>query len=426
LPELYVQSLLKDDLFINLIDHRKFSPRLIEALTKDKVWENIQPTEYGEKVLQYFNNPEVLWEHVYENQISTLSRCILAILTTTGTPIFLSDLEKAVQEFCKGYGEKYQKYTYFDFKSSLKELEDTFITTQKDHKDSICISFQNPSIHDFLCHYFNKNQSLLKDVIVSGIYFNQLVLSFTSSNKDHTRILLSKEIEEIIVNKILNEYDYLNLSLVHTQKNSRNNQFYYIKFENSDLVKISNIISIVTVSEYDKLKHFLKEKILSINISTLEDDLIDKYLNVIKYINNDYGDELDLENKMQLLFENLKTDADLSYFSQLKSIDNVLFDQITNAQASREKIINLCSESLYDYSDSDLDSFRMQLDDLSNTYDIDFSDLIQKVDEKVDEYKEKIAEYQADIDYEDMKENNIKSDDSVLRDMFDSLVSGDR
>lgn len=426
LPEKYVQSLLNEDLFIKLIDHRNFSPRLIEALTKDQVWEKIEPEKYGGKVLDYFNNPEILWEHVYENQISTLSRCILAILTTTGTPLFISDLEIALQEFSKSKGEKYQKYNYFDFKNSLKELEDTFITTQKDHRDSICISFQNPSIHDFLCHYFNKNRDLLKDVIDSAIFFNQLVLSFTSDIKDHTRILLEKEIEKTIVSKILNEYDYLNLSLIQTQSDPRNGFFYFARIENSDLSKISNIIDKISVSEYEKLKYFLKEKILLIDINSLEDDQIDKYLSVIKIINVDYSDELNLHYKMQILFSNLKTDSELNYFSQLKAIDSDLFDEITNDESAKERIMQLCNDSLYNYSDSDLESFKMQLNDLSYTYDIDFTELQEKIEEKIFDYKEKIADYQADIDYEDMKENHIKSDDSVLRDMFASLISGEK
>ncbi|HKK10335.1 MAG TPA: hypothetical protein VJ939_05830, partial [Bacteroidales bacterium] len=65
-------------------------------------------------------------------------------------------LELAVKEFLIKNSYKY--FISFDsikFNRAIRELENTFIKTQKDSYDSIVIEFQNPSIQDFLINYLN-------------------------------------------------------------------------------------------------------------------------------------------------------------------------------------------------------------------------------------------------------------------------------
>jgi hypothetical protein len=421
LPREYIQSILENSFYLKLIDHRNYSPRLIESITKKKMWENIDSKEYGEIVLSYFDDPNVLWEHAFENQISELSRCLLAILTTTDTPIFLSDLELAIQNFSKIHSSKYQKYTYFEFNNSIKELEDTFIRTNKDGGENIIIDFQNPSIHDFLCHYFDKNKTLLIDVISVAIFFNQLVVAFTSDKNDHTRIKLNKDIEVIIVNKILLEYEYLNLSLL-SQYQSTKNGVYYRKMPNSDIIKIDFIANKLTISEYKKLKVFLREKLLLIDIEKMSGSKIGKYLRILELIKDEFLNNDIIRNILLKLFSAVETTDDLDYFSYAKQIDDDFFNQLVNETDSKSKIFDICEQELSDSLSSQLEDYRYTLTNIESNYLMNFGDLLNKIDERIDAYKERIEEYDASDDYKEKKEDYTKIENAVLKDMFDSLL----
>jgi len=91
----------------------------------------MSPEQYLKKVLDTFDNPNLLWEHVYENQISEISRCILAVLTTIGVPITLSELDNCVESFLNKYSYYYCSYSESEFKKSIKELENTFISNNR-------------------------------------------------------------------------------------------------------------------------------------------------------------------------------------------------------------------------------------------------------------------------------------------------------
>ena len=60
-----------------------------------------------------------------------------------------------------------------DFNDALRELEGTFIRIQK-HKSDTTISFHNPSILDFLTSRISQSESDLRDLLAGCVYFDQL------------------------------------------------------------------------------------------------------------------------------------------------------------------------------------------------------------------------------------------------------------
>jgi hypothetical protein len=56
----------------------------------------------------------------------------------------------------------------------LKELESNFICINK-NGDNLLIEFHNPSIRDFLSNYIRENSQVVRELIISGIYFEQIV-----------------------------------------------------------------------------------------------------------------------------------------------------------------------------------------------------------------------------------------------------------
>jgi DNA polymerase III delta prime subunit len=255
IPISYLEQLMKDDMYFEIIYHENFNPRIIEMIVDKGEWKNHSPDSFPSLLLQAFDNPEVIWLRIYENQISMFSRCALAILATFNSTIYLDDFEKAIQKFAdekqKSYGFSFNN---FDFKKSLKEMQNTFITTSIDDSGDIGLSFQNPSIRDFLINYLSSplNSQLLKDIIQSAVSIDQLT---TNIEKDIPRIKnnlpftvgikiqISKDFTDIIKELIVTKYESLEsfrLSQYNSNGNAGFKRYYVVQDEFSKLAMLLN------------------------------------------------------------------------------------------------------------------------------------------------------------------------------------------
>ena len=155
ISESHLADILDKKTYAKIIDHPNYNPRVIETITHPDVWKHIKPEEFSSKFIDFLNYPESIWKHVYENQISKFSQCVLANLMTAGAPILLDDLKQLIQNFAKTHSKKYEiSYSEIDFKKSIRELENTFISIKKDSINKFAVDYQNPSVQDFLVNYF--------------------------------------------------------------------------------------------------------------------------------------------------------------------------------------------------------------------------------------------------------------------------------
>ncbi|RSK40177.1 hypothetical protein EI293_19605 [Hymenobacter perfusus] len=111
LPSPYIDNILKNNNYLRIINHKNYNPRVIEAITSNNRWATIKVDEFAKKFIEFLDYPESIWEHVYENQISELSKAVLAVLMSTGTPIFINHLERATNEYSK-YNQNTNNHTY--------------------------------------------------------------------------------------------------------------------------------------------------------------------------------------------------------------------------------------------------------------------------------------------------------------------------
>jgi DNA polymerase III delta prime subunit len=161
-------NLLDGDFFLKMIDHRNFSPRLIELLTSADYYsvgdEPIQAT-----VLRVLDNPSELWERPYRSHLSADARLLLWAIFFTGPyvgkklclPLFKRIAASAGHEIAPSEAVS-------RFKTGLKELSGSFVTIGDQE-----ISFANPGIRDFLSSVFIDDQ-LLPVVVRSVSTINEL------------------------------------------------------------------------------------------------------------------------------------------------------------------------------------------------------------------------------------------------------------
>ena len=171
-------KLLDGDFFLKMIDHRNFSPRLIELLTSADYYsvgnESIQAT-----VLRVLDNPSELWERPYQSHLSADSRFLLWAIFFTGLYV---GVDRCLQLFKRIVANAGQRITPADavtrFRTGLKELNGSFVKVEDQE-----ISFANPGIRDFLSKVFIDDH-LLPVVVrsVSRLYEFRSAWSFFRTN----------------------------------------------------------------------------------------------------------------------------------------------------------------------------------------------------------------------------------------------------
>ncbi len=176
-------KLLKGDFFLKMIDHRNFSPRLIDLLTSADYYsaddDSIQAT-----VLRVLDNPSELWERPYRSHLSADARCLLWAIFFTG--LYVSR-ELCLQLFkhilVHADKNKISVDLVSRFRTGLKELSGSFVEIGDKE-----ISFANPGVRDYLSKVFIDDH-LLPIVVksVSTLYEFRVVWSFFRVNILHCR-----------------------------------------------------------------------------------------------------------------------------------------------------------------------------------------------------------------------------------------------
>ena len=172
LPRPHLESLITNRGYVKIVDHANYNPRLIEHLTS-AVWVGETPSaQYLSLFIAHLNNPILIWEHAFRNQLSPGARHLLFVLTTLPAEIILKDVEIAFRAFHNRQRDQFGiPYSADDFRRALKELDGTFVATWK-IQEQVLVHFQNPSIRDFMKHLL-LNGELLTELLESLVFFEQ-------------------------------------------------------------------------------------------------------------------------------------------------------------------------------------------------------------------------------------------------------------
>lgn len=436
----YIKDLLDKESYLWIIAHRNFNPRLIETITNEKIWKNIEPSEYSNKIKAFLDNPEDIWKHVYENQISNLSKCLLAVMMSAGLPILLEDLKQLIQSFAKIYSDKYGiTYSEIEFNKSIRELENTFIQIQKDETNEFAIGYQNPSVQDFLVHYFNHLDDFLSDIISSAIFYNQLfrIFSTAESTRNKTfsfgnKIFLKEKHRNILVSKLLSEFDSLTSSVISRVHYKATNSFRWIKKSFSVYEKLNEIIQ-QELHSNSEIKKFIVDKFREeLTPKSLKEDEFSSYIQLLKLLKDNY--EIDRLSLIEQFSSNIQFTSQIRYLIDLEEIypnELAVFTQTNHIMINH--LLEIIEEDI-DYVDlNEIEDFNSEakvvLDYLSTknnnkefksrVFDIEF-----KLEEKLTE-KSEYDDYQYDRWKDSGFPNTTKNTDetSVIKDIFGSLNS---
>lgn len=172
LPRQHLERFVASKGYVKIVDHKNYNPRLVEYLTS-AIWVGKTPSEqYLALFIANLDNPVEIWGHAFRNQLSRRARHLLFVLTTLPRETILKDIEIAFEAFHNQQCERCRiSFDAGDFRSALKELDGTFVATQK-IGEFVVIRFQNPSIRDYMQNLL-LNGELLTEIIESLVFFEQ-------------------------------------------------------------------------------------------------------------------------------------------------------------------------------------------------------------------------------------------------------------
>jgi len=210
IPEEHLQYFIDKKIYRTITKHRAYSPRLVGSVNRQRLWENRTPEDFCDKLIDLFDHPWSLYEDVFENKIGQAERDLLLVMMSIGKSILFEHLHRAVVSFD-------EKYTEIHLKKAIDVLDGTFLRTTKSQDNKVIVSFFNPTIEDFLLHYYGAHHYTLQRLVLSAVYLNQLVSLFTF-NKSSTSIgirsalghagpiLVNSETKVVIENKIIDSW----------------------------------------------------------------------------------------------------------------------------------------------------------------------------------------------------------------------------
>ncbi|MEN6511331.1 MAG: restriction endonuclease [Chloroherpetonaceae bacterium] len=215
LDEKSIEDIIKNRYYLDIINHKNFTPRLINTLTSATQYDSKK--NYAEYFFENLANPKKIWEHAFSNQISEASRNLIITLNSLPKDTDFDHVEKAFHSYHSFRARKYsQSIKSTDFKVAIRETDGSFIRINPTKKlNRYSIDFENPSIHDFINLYLKQNLDLFSDIFETNIYFQQNVIlwnlfEFSSQSQ---QLLLSQCSDKIIDSIIrtfkndLKEYD---------------------------------------------------------------------------------------------------------------------------------------------------------------------------------------------------------------------------
>ncbi len=131
--------------------------------------------DFATAFLDALDNPMDLWKYAFDRNLSFQAQYVLWALVSLPDEVKITDLERVFSPFQR-YMAEYYMHTIeaTDFYDAIEELEGTFIEINFLSKGVRTIRFHNPSIRDFLETYLCEHATVVKFLVLSAQFFDQL------------------------------------------------------------------------------------------------------------------------------------------------------------------------------------------------------------------------------------------------------------
>ncbi|HEJ6919870.1 restriction endonuclease [Serratia marcescens] len=161
-PQSHIRALLESKRLAEIVDHKNYNPRVIEAMTDAFRIGDIEPADYAVAFIGALNNPSQIWDTAFRTHIDHRCRHLLMamfFLTEYGVPLGTLRLsfELLHTAMSTAYGLPHGPK---DFEEALRILEGSFVNIV--NISGPRVSFLNPSLKDYLSSYLLDTELLIR------------------------------------------------------------------------------------------------------------------------------------------------------------------------------------------------------------------------------------------------------------------------
>jgi hypothetical protein len=168
-------SLLPEKLYLKIINHQNYTPRLIDDIARRAKLDGTSASDFPAYFVGILDDPKTLWQHTFDNSISAEARLVLLSLASLPSLTTITAL-RAV------YDALQANATAKPFFYALKEVDGDFLRTTQSGALTV-VSFFNPSVRDFVLARLWDSVAL-RDRLLGTVPFFEQVLALNQSKPE--------------------------------------------------------------------------------------------------------------------------------------------------------------------------------------------------------------------------------------------------
>lgn len=428
IPSHYRAELLSDRTYLAIIDHRNYSPRIIQLLTESARVRKVAVSEYARFFVESLDNPQLVWEHAFERNLSQPARNLLMVVATLPHECFTEDIETAYGPYNLCYAKAYSTtISPQDYRAALKELDGDFLKYDAQEVEVIA-RFTNPSAADYVRQHIATSSSefgLLLDAIQ---FYEQLriVWSWTTT-RDFIRRLLKTDPERYseIMSRVLNTEPCRIITV-------RGGDSVRKEYWPHSLEERLNLLAEIALSTSDAFLSVVQAG-MSLVVSRLANDTFDRMglADLIATLHRikDPSHRQWIEEKIPLFIDALiylpQCADDLRPLCNLVKDEPELFTE-TLVERVAQSVENIAQSIWYDSYRLDSESLREEaeaLESLSQIVTADVEDVVLKLRERADEKDEESSDDDDRLEYPSSSSSDAESvSDEGIDSLFATLT----
>jgi len=414
IPKDYLLELIINKRYLKIINHKNYNPRIIETIIDKKEWIATPLESFFSIIVSYFKNPESVWKHAFEKQISKNGRDIVIVLGSINGLVKMEFLKNTIKKIYSLSNEYSIDEFDMQFEESLKELINSFIKIEKDDNNVFAVEYHNPSVSDFINTYFKNHIEIIKSLINNCICLDQIINMYQIFQEEPP-----DEIKILCENKILNYFDELNIVKLRRSISSSTNKPIWFPCDSDNFSKLSEITRFMLPVINNDLMSLLEELFIkewnNIEFDSDYRDIINIFINLNEYITIDY-----FEKFLRMLIEICDSFDRLSELKKLENINNEIYNKIIMSNEFKNEIIKIAKYELNNTNKGFYESTRDQMFDISEDFKINFDEYISDLDNLINDYKN--HEDTTDIHKSYEEDRETEDHESEIIKLFETLI----
>lgn len=440
-PAEYFSEIRKEKRYYRLVQHKNYNPRIIEYVTKPRVYKSIAAEKYFSYIMKKLDEPTDVWRDEYRNRMNEEDRVLLnTMYSLTDTTISREILEMA---YNKRIGAEVFPTSMNVYQESCARLTDSLLKNVVD-RDMIRIGAINPSVNDYLKSHLSTNSTEQIKIIENAAYMEQIFkTAITSEALDACRRMMLDGTflkRKALKNSV--EYYYLKMLCqceIFEEAIKPEVRYCFAQMGNqinlSEQAEYGNLLYILIDSgymEYYELGNILKQK--SIFEKILGSLLYGPLIEVLKLLKKKgFFTETIMKQLGPIVREELREKiyarAHFNVESDSMDILSDLVDDCNEEMVSltEEQLIIVCQEEAHarmqEELEKEIDRLLREVEAVMNMEVEDFSDLIEEADFPVYEtLKALISQEQIldeDMAYESWRDDGGRDEWDEVRDIFE-------